>query len=246
VTPEQIESILSEFRDWLRVSAPPPDAPLPPEPVDLHTLVAQFTALRQEVNLQTRAVRQQQEQNAETLRQLEAAVQRPAASPSSDQQVRPLLNALVEVADAQQRAAEEVSNAAGLIFLREQEKLVLTRQSPTLRERLFGGTFRDIRVLHCNELRWLRERAQGTAEGLRMGLQRIERVMKQHGLEPIATAERPFDPEMMEAVEVVISNEFPAGQVYRELRRGYLLHGRVYRFAQVSVFKAPPTSQESS
>ena len=55
--------------------------------VDLYTLVGQFTALRQEVNLQTRAVRAQQEQNAETLRQLAEAVdyltQAPAATAQS-------------------------------------------------------------------------------------------------------------------------------------------------------------------
>src|SRR5215813_13018876 len=77
VTPDEIEAILADFRDWLREAAPPFEAPPGAEPVDLHTLVAHFTALRHEVNLQTRAVRQQQEQNAETLRQLEAAVQQP-------------------------------------------------------------------------------------------------------------------------------------------------------------------------
>ena len=55
--------------------ARPRAAPLPPpaaadgEPIDLHTLLAQFTALRHEVHLQTRAARAQQEQGAETLRQ---------------------------------------------------------------------------------------------------------------------------------------------------------------------------------
>src|SRR5437764_4245808 len=82
VTPEQIEAILADFRDWLREAMQASESPPESEPVDLHTLVAQFTALRQEVNLQTRAVRQQQEQNAETLRQLEAAARSPAAGSS--------------------------------------------------------------------------------------------------------------------------------------------------------------------
>src|SRR5207253_9022712 len=111
VTPEQIESILADFRDWLRDSAPPPDAPLPQEPVDLHTLVAQFIALRQEVNLQTRAVRQQQEQTAEALKQA-----RPLPPPADDgERVKPLLKALVDVADAQILAVRELERVlAGL------------------------------------------------------------------------------------------------------------------------------------
>src|SRR5437660_9004479 len=75
LTPEAIEAVLADFRGWLtdaaagRVAAPPPlesDA----ETVDLATLVGQFTALRHEVNLQTKAVRAQQERNADTLRPL--------------------------------------------------------------------------------------------------------------------------------------------------------------------------------
>ena len=44
------------------------------EPIDLHTLLGQFLAVRHEVNLQTKAVRAQQEQNAEALRQLSTAL----------------------------------------------------------------------------------------------------------------------------------------------------------------------------
>src|SRR5438309_626193 len=115
VTPDQIEAILADFRDWLREAAQAPEVPPDAEPVDLHTLVAHFIALRQEVNLQTRAVRQQQEQNAETLQQLEAAMQEPAPPPASDDQARSLLNALIDVADTQQRAAVELSRVGQTI-----------------------------------------------------------------------------------------------------------------------------------
>src|SRR5262249_2132884 len=76
LTPAEIEATLSEFRAWLTNLAAmgPEPVELPPETVDLHTLVAQFTALRQEVNLQTRAVRTQQEQSAEVLRQYSDAM----------------------------------------------------------------------------------------------------------------------------------------------------------------------------
>ena len=86
------------------------------EPVDLHTLLGQFIAVRHEVNLQTRAVRAQQEQNAEALRLLAGAVeslQRSQAAAAQSQQqaaeelVRPLLKALIEVHDALSLAARE-------------------------------------------------------------------------------------------------------------------------------------------
>src|SRR5947209_18310963 len=115
LTPEAIEAVLADFRGWLtdlaagRVAAAPtePDA----EAVDLATLVGQFTALRHEVSLQTRAVRAQQEQNAETLRRLartvDALTAPPAAAPADDE-LRPLLQTLVETHDALARAADEL------------------------------------------------------------------------------------------------------------------------------------------
>ena len=74
-------AVLADFQSWLSELAAPvaddeasaADAPAE-ETIDLHTLLGQFLAVRQEVNLQTRAVRAQQEQNAETLRQLTAAL----------------------------------------------------------------------------------------------------------------------------------------------------------------------------
>src|SRR6516162_3396144 len=81
LTPEAIDTILADFRRWLTALAEaPPESrradatTLTAEPPDLHTLLAQFTALRHEVNLQTKASRAQQEQNAETLQQLTSAL----------------------------------------------------------------------------------------------------------------------------------------------------------------------------
>ena len=87
------------------------------------------------------------------------------------------------------------------------------------------------------ELQQLHRQAEATAAGLAMGLERIERVMRTHGLQPIAVIGQSFDPELMEAVEVETSSNRPSGEVIDELRRGYLWNGRVFRFAQVRVAK---------
>src|SRR4051812_35375775 len=77
LTPEAVETVLADFRSWLQQAAVTSAEPLPVAPaesIDLHTLLGQFVALKHEVNLQTKAVRAQQEQSAETLRQLGEAV----------------------------------------------------------------------------------------------------------------------------------------------------------------------------
>jgi molecular chaperone GrpE len=121
LTPETIEAVLADFRSWLQqVPAPAEDGFAvagAEEAVDLHTLVGQFIGLRHEVNLQTRAVRTQQEQNTETLHQLARALEdleraheavEQKGESSQDEQLRPLLKALVDIADALGLARREI------------------------------------------------------------------------------------------------------------------------------------------
>ena len=67
LSPEAVERVLADFRAWLgELAEPPARAADSSPPVDLHTLVAQFTALRHEVNLQTKAARTSIEQTGST------------------------------------------------------------------------------------------------------------------------------------------------------------------------------------
>ncbi|MCS6852429.1 MAG: nucleotide exchange factor GrpE [Gemmataceae bacterium] len=56
-------------------------------------------------------------------------------------------------------------------------------------------------------------------------------------MEPIPAVGRPFDPEFMEVLELVADTGRPEGEVVEEVRRGYLWHGRILRYAQVRVAK---------
>lgn len=228
---------------------------LPRETVDLHTLVAQFTALRQEVNLQTRAVRTQQEQSAETLKQYGeavAALKETAGDlePDTDEIVKPLLKGLIEVADAQSLAAKELQRVlAGVTEILDPEKKSDTEAAPPrlpLLARLAGAghvlarqqaLIDRLKASDLPQAQQIRGRLEAAAGGLIMGLQRIERTMRQHGLEPIPAVGRPFNPERMEVIEIVAESGRPAGEVVEDLRRGYLWNGTVFRFAQVRVAK---------
>ena len=294
LTPDAVEAVLADFRGWLTAVAAgttrPAEQP-PAEPdVDLFTLVGQFTALRQEVNLQTRAVRAQQEQNAETLRHLAEAVASlsQAAAPARQWRdtptddgdaVRPLLKTLVDLYDAASLAGRELqrvqeSTSATLRLIEEaagpggQESdepdwRPPASAQPSTWARWFGGraenagasfaawkaewTARRRREREASEerLRSAREAAErirqtlaATAAGYAMTLQRVERSMAQHGLEPIPAVGQPFDPEQMEVLEVVLDSGLPSGEVVEEVRRGYVWNGRIFRYAQVRVAKS--------
>ena len=257
---------------------------LPPgEPIDLHTLLGQFLAVRHEVNLQTKAVRAQQEQNAESLRLLAETVealertqqaQAQARQQSADEQVRPLLKALLDLHDALSLAAREAQRVQdNLLPTLAQlageapehaavEPPVLHAPPRPLLARLLGVRGVDERQLDGwrQQTKAVLEKAASVQQdrqrqtrdgvervrqllgslltGYNMGLQRVERALQQQGLEPIAAAGQPFDPERMEVLEAAANTGRPPGEVVEELRRGYLWRGRVFRFAQVRVARS--------
>ncbi|MGF1578432.1 MAG: nucleotide exchange factor GrpE [Gemmataceae bacterium] len=79
--------------------------------------------------------------------------------------------------------------------------------------------------------------------GYTMSVDRIDRALEKHGLEPIPVVGEPFDPEVMEVLDVVTEPGRTQTEVIEELRRGYLKNGQVFRFAQVRVAK--PISNEN-
>jgi molecular chaperone GrpE len=249
-------------------------------------------AVRQEVNLQTRAVRAQQEQTGQSLELLEQALtelQKSRGAPqqaSPDELLRPLLKTLIDVHDALFLAAREIQRfeenvvvALGALTQRPPQSGVRLgnvpmpplKQSP----RHFLARLLDVRPIDQRALDDWQERVRdayqtaamayldavfkGTDErcqqatqgaerikqmlasllsGYRMGMQRIERALQQHGLEPITTAGQTFDPELMEVLEAVEGTGSPAGEVLEEVRRGYLWRARVFRYAQVRVARS--------
>jgi molecular chaperone GrpE len=116
LTPTAIERILADFRTWLTDLATPVEPTPEPPAVDLHTLVAQFTALRHEINLQTKAARTSIEQSGEALKTLEGAVadlrERPV---EQDDEAGPLLKALVDVYDNLALALRQVERQRAAI-----------------------------------------------------------------------------------------------------------------------------------
>lgn len=139
MTAEEIDRLLDEFRAWLTdaslllpeefakgedQAALAEHAAALPEPLDLHTLLAQFVALRHEVNLQTKICRAQIDQQTEALKSLEqgraqlekqqqAAAER--ALELQDARLRPLLKTLIELHDALALARRELERLRATI-----------------------------------------------------------------------------------------------------------------------------------
>lgn len=268
LTPAAIEAVLADFRTWLQqaVSAASLNdslsaqehAAAEAEPVDLHTLLGQFLALRHEVNLQTRAVRNQQDQNAETLRQLSQALQALRQAQAADQAarqpeeeiLRPVLKTLVDLYDALVPAEREVRRLSGTLGPDLEElRLRVGRDAQvpprSFWRRLLGGRRPDGDADQAARVQGIKLTLDRVGQllgsvltGYTMSMQRLERTLQQQGLEPIPCTGLPFDPERMEVVEAVSDSDRPPGEVIEEVRRGYLWRGRVFRYALVRVAKS--------
>jgi molecular chaperone GrpE len=73
--------------------------------------------------------------------------------------------------------------------------------------------------------------------GFRMTAQQIEKLLDAHGCRTIATDGAPFDPAVHDAILHQPVNGTPPGTIVATASRGYTLHDRVVRPAQVIVAK---------
>jgi molecular chaperone GrpE len=246
----------------------------PEEAIDLHTLLAQFTALRHDVQLQTKVSRAATERIAELLT---TGVQ-PAESQGSDAAVRSYLKVLIDIADNLGIALRQVEKAQQTLgeFLDEVEanprnlSLSSARDpetvpaSPQTRQdserprnwwrRFWRGATLPPPVLpqpsetgtssHTPDsnrriqqiLGTIRPVIAGLADGYTLSLRRIERALSSTGLERLSCVGIPFDPETMEAIEVVAADAHTSsGIVTEEIRPGYRWRGQLFRCALVKV-----------
>jgi molecular chaperone GrpE len=91
------------------------------------------------------------------------------------------------------------------------------------------------------------ERAMGQAtgsseallSGVRMTYDQFLSELRKFGLEQLPAHGGTFDPSRHEAIASVPVPGMPGGTILAEARKGYLLHGRLLRPAQVTVAAAP-------
>lgn len=75
--------------------------------------------------------------------------------------------------------------------------------------------------------------------GARLTYDSLLKVLRNHGVEPIETVGKPFDPRLHEAILHQPSDTVPEGHVAAEMTRGYKMNDRVLRAAVVAVARKP-------
>lgn len=72
-------------------------------------------------------------------------------------------------------------------------------------------------------------------EGMTMVHRQFLTALSKHGLEPVESVGKPFDPNFHQAIQRIESSDVTDETVATEFMKGYALHGRLVRPAMVSV-----------
>lgn len=186
------------------------------ESADLYRLFVELAALRSEVRTESRIVKEALDQfrglfeplkSSHGLLDQEVRRARAAVQDEGDRVLRPLLLDLLE-----------------------------------LRDRMAAG----LRVTPAEPPRWWRRWGRAKCEtsgddawrqGLKMSLDRLDRLLQDRGVSAIAVVGAPFDPAVARAVGTATEANHPHGQVLAEARTGFRWRGAVLRVADVVVNK---------
>lgn len=88
---------------------------------------------------------------------------------------------------------------------------------------------------------------QALADGLQLMQTKLAEAMGRHGLTPVPPpVGQPFDPHVHSAILQQPSGEVPEHTVLAEVRRGYQIHGRTIRPAEVVVSRRPDSPADQA
>ncbi len=85
---------------------------------------------------------------------------------------------------------------------------------------------------------------EAVVEGIEMVARLFRSALEKAGVKPMDAVEKPFDPTLHHAVAQVERRSGPDNTVVEEIRKGYLLEGRVLRAAMVKVSRVSPPAAE--
>ena len=80
--------------------------------------------------------------------------------------------------------------------------------------------------------------------GLKAILKNIDNLLKEEGVKEIEAKGKKFDPKLHEVVSIINNNKLPDFTITNEVRKGYMLYGKVLRPSLVEVSRRQEDSSE--
>jgi molecular chaperone GrpE len=223
--PERRRQLVEAVATWLDdlTEAEPPPLGLAPEVMgssepapDLFSMLSQLTALTRETQLQGRATSRLHAELSAALTQLTETMTSPEAIAR-------------KLAEARREARLELITE--LLDVRDRFTRGLTEAQRRLE------SLRGIRA-HFGQ----RPVLEALVEGNLLARERFDDLLRRLDVQEVPCVGRPFDPTVMQAVEVVQASDVTPGTVLDVFRPGYTSNGRVLRVAEVKVVGGMPAT----
>ena len=253
VQSEQNAAILRQFSDWLRSSNTDPIETHPIEThnpkVGLYQLYEALAAQRHELKLYTKSGRQTQELLTDCIRETSAAVdvlkRFYQEKPETERRaIKPYLISLIEIDEAIQRVGTAMESLQRRLteYWHSQIEYATAVYGSKLSWWKKNSKLKTIRDFSSYFLSQQDEEIEKILEPFRTGIEmlqnRMDDVLQKHFIYRLAPWGEPVDPETMQVVAVVESDEVPPGHVVDIVRFGYTWQGTPLRFADVRASKA--------
>jgi molecular chaperone GrpE len=218
---QMVEAVTAWLNDLAEAEPPPPGvAPevlgsSEPTP-DLFSMLSQLTALTRETQLQGRATSRLHAELSTALTQLTETMTSPEA------------------------IARKLGEA------RREARLELVTELLDVRDRFTRGLAEAQRRLESLQgiRAYFGQRPvlEALVQGNMLARERFDDLLRRLDVQEISCVGRPFDPTVMQAVEVVQASDVTPGTVLDVFRPGYTSNGRVLRVAEVKVVGGMPAT----
>ncbi|MDB5388862.1 MAG: hypothetical protein JWM11_4508, partial [Planctomycetaceae bacterium] len=256
----QDDQIFNRLREWLDTTRAEAGAlgeeaydPLavensPAPTVGFYDLAAEFTALRQELKLQTKSSRGLQEQAEAAAHEMhEATVRlasaeqryREATNEFSDASLKLLAETVINLDESLDRGRSVIETARKRIVVDSVTEFERGLDE-AYRKLSFFGKWRSLKFYQLTRELYRQQVELGHGSlfdsvlaGYQLIQNRVLKILKDQGIERIVCVGQPVDPHCMIVNVAVPGTEFAPGTVVQEIRRGYRWKGKVLRYAEV-------------
>jgi molecular chaperone GrpE (heat shock protein) len=217
--PEWKDKTLEDFRCWIDAlpEEPPTMDTISPEACDLYTLLAEFSALRQEIKLQSRQQRKSITAFTTFMDTCESMIA--SFKDSAD----PYQHHMRDLRELENRIRQNVEKDTVRHFLDVRDALLRGRAAA--REATPSFSF----------FRKKKDPANSISEGYEMAIRRFDRALAAVNVYPVETLSQPFDPVTMKAVDTRKIPGIRKGIVVEEQLGGFMIKNEVLRTAEVVV-----------
>ena len=186
----------------------------------------------------------------------ETAEQEPAAEAESAQEAEPTQDAVPD-SDSEEPVAEEVPDAkeeptaepdwkeryARTLADFDNYRKRMARDREELAQFAAKDILKDL-LPTVDNLALALDKAENKedpfVQGVKLAYDGFLKVLADHGATPLDSVGEPFDTNFHDALAQLPSADVPEGTVMNEVKRGWLLHGKLLRAAQVVVSSGAP------